>query len=159
VDPTVAAVLQIVDESLTSMRVVIAAATLESVNWRPAGPDTNPIAVLVVHSMQSTRWWLSIATGAAPPARDRPSEFRESVDDVDQLLARFDEVAAECRALLATDSPFEPGAARVAPSASRPGRSVDSETVTAAWALVHAAEHLREHVAHAELTAQLFPGR
>jgi hypothetical protein len=30
------------------------------------------------------------------------------------------------------------------------------DTVTAVWALLHAAEHLREHVAHAELTRQVW---
>jgi len=92
------------------------------------------------------------------PPRDRPSEFREVVDDLDELLTRFDEIAAECRALLRADAPFDPGASRVAPPSSPGGTVADSETVTAAWALVHAAEHLREHVAHAELTSQLFPG-
>ncbi len=157
-DATIAAVSEILEGSLASMRRVIASSTPESMNWRPAGEDTNPIAVLVVHSMQSTRWWLSIATGEPPPPRDRPSEFREVVDDLDELLTRFDEIAAECRALLRADAPFDPGASRVAPPSSPGGTVADSETVTAAWALVHAAEHLREHVAHAELTSQLFPG-
>jgi hypothetical protein len=157
-DATIAAVSEILEGSLASMRRVIAGSTPKSLNWRPAGEETNPIAVLVVHSMQSTRWWLSIATGSPPPPRDRPSEFREVVDDVDELLTRFDEIAAECRALLRTDAPFDPGASRVAPPSSPGGTVADSETVTAAWALVHAAEHLREHVAHAELTSQLFPG-
>ncbi|MDP9329263.1 MAG: DinB family protein [Actinomycetota bacterium] len=156
-DATIGAVSEILEGSLASMRQVIAGSTPESLNWRPAGEDTNTIAMLVVHAMQSTRWWLSIATGAPPPPRDRPAEFREVVDDVDELLARFDEMAADCRKILDTDVPFEAGAARVAPSASRAGRSQPSETVTAAWALVHAVEHLREHVAHAELTSQLFP--
>jgi hypothetical protein len=156
-DATIAAVSEILEGSLASMRRVIAGSTPESLNWRPAGEDTNPIAVLVVHSMQSTRWWLSIAVGAPPPPRDRPAEFREVVEDVDGLLARFDEIAADCRALLDADAPFEAGVARVAPSTSRAGRSAGSETVTAAWALVHAVEHLREHVAHAELTSQFFP--
>jgi uncharacterized damage-inducible protein DinB len=155
-DATITAVSEILEGSLASMRRVIAGSTPESLNWRPAGEDTNTIAVLVVHAMQSTRWWLSIATGAPLPPRDRPAEFREVVDDVDGLLARFDEAAADCRTVLDTETPFEAGVARVAPSASRAGRSQPSESVTAAWALVHAVEHLREHVAHAELTSQLF---
>ena len=33
------------------------------------------------------------------------------------------------------------------------------EPVTAAWALIHALVHLREHVGHAELTRQLWDER
>src|SRR5207245_10470133 len=112
VDRTIAAVSEMTQGSLASMRQVIAGSTPESLNRRPAGEDTNSIAVLVVHAMQSTRWWLSIATGAPPPPRDRPAEFREVVDDVDGLLVRFDEVAADCRTLLDTEAPFEAGATR-----------------------------------------------
>jgi uncharacterized damage-inducible protein DinB len=155
-DATITAVSEILEGSLASMRRVIEGSNPQSLNWRPAGGDTNTVAVLVVHAVQSTRWWLSIATGAPLPPRDRPAEFREVIDDVDGVLARFDEVAADCRALLDTEAPFEAGVARVAPSPSRAGRSQPSETVTAAWALIHAVEHLREHVAQAELTTQLF---
>jgi uncharacterized damage-inducible protein DinB len=155
-DATIAAASEILEGSLASMRRVIGGSTPQSLNRRPAGEDTNTVAVLVVHAVESTRWWLSIATGAPLPPRDRPAEFREVVDDVDGLLARFDEVAADCRALLKTEEPFQAGVTRVAPSPSRAGMSQPSETVTAAWALIHAVEHLREHVAHAELTSQLF---
>jgi hypothetical protein len=32
----------------------------------------------------------------------------------------------------------------------------EGDEKTAIWALIHAVEHLREHVAHAELTKQVF---
>jgi hypothetical protein len=48
---------------------------------------------------------------------------------------------------LDTDVAFEAGAMREDPR--------EDEQVSAAWALIHAVEHLREHVAHAELTRQL----
>jgi hypothetical protein len=147
-DPTIEAARGFVDGSLTSMRAAIDGASADALNRRPAGDDTNPVAVLVVHAVHSTRWWLSVALGRPLPDRDRPSEFLTTVADADELLALFDPVAADCRALLETDDPFDAGAIREDPR--------EGEQVTAIWALIHAIEHLREHVAHAELTRQLF---
>jgi hypothetical protein len=50
---------------------------------------------------------------------------------------------------------------RIVPSVSDPAIDPAREiaggtTVTAAWALIHAVEHLQEHVAHAELTRQVW---
>jgi hypothetical protein len=146
-DPTIEAARGFIDASLTAMRSVIAGASADALNRRPAGDDTNPVAVLVVHAVNSTRWWLSVALGLPLPERDRPSEFRTSVSGADELLALFDPVATDCRALLDTDVAFEAGAMREDPR--------EDEQVSAAWALIHAVEHLREHVAHAELTRQL----
>jgi hypothetical protein len=150
-DPTIEAARAFVDESLDSMRAAIAGATAEGLNRRPAGDDTNPVAVLVVHAVNSTRWWLSMALGVSLPERDRPSEFLTTVSGADELLGVFDPIAADCRALLDTDAAFDAGAIREDPR--------EGEQVTAIWALIHAVEHLREHVAHAELTRQLFDPR
>ena len=147
-DPTLEAARSIVDESLDAMREAIAGASVEALNRRPAGDDTNPIAVLVVHAASSTRWWLSVALGGPIPERDRPAEFLTTVSSADELLGVFDPIAADCRALLSTDLAFDAGAIREDPR--------DDDRVTAAWALIHAVEHLREHVGHAELTRQLF---
>ena len=147
-DPTIEAARGFVDGSLTSMRAAIDGASTDALNRRPAGDDTNPVAVLVVHAVNSTRWWLSLALGRPLPERDRPSEFLTTVGDADELLALFDPVAADCRALLETDAAFDAGAIREDPR--------EGEQVTAIWALIHAMEHLREHVAHAELTRQVF---
>jgi Protein of unknown function (DUF664) len=147
-DPTIEAARGFVQESLDSMRAAIVGASAEALNTRPAGDDTNPVAVLVVHAVNSTRWWLSVALGVPLPQRDRPSEFLTTVSGADELLASFDPVADACRALLDTDTAFDAGAIREDPR--------DGEQVMAVWALMHAVEHLREHVAHAELTRQLF---
>jgi Protein of unknown function (DUF664) len=146
-DPTLEAARSIVDESLDAMRAAIAGASADTLNQRPAGDDTNAIAVLVVHALSSTRWWLSITLGQPVPERDRPAEFLTRVASSDELLRVFDPIAADCRALLSTDVTFDPGAIREDPR--------DGDQLTAAWALIHAVEHLREHVGHAELTRQL----
>src|SRR5262245_21111387 len=99
--------------------------------------------------MHSTRAWLSVAVGAEPPARDRPAEFRV-VASTDELLALLDEMGGECVALL-DGATFDPDRTGLAPW--RQGPEAD-EPVPAAWALIHALVHLREHVAHAQLTRQ-----
>ena len=147
-DSTLEAARSIVDESLDAMRATIVGASADLLNHRPAGDETNPIAVLVVHAVSSTRWWLSVALGGPVPERDRPSEFLTTVTDADELLGVFDPIAADCRTLLRTDAAFDAGAISEDPR--------DGDHVTAAWALIHAVEHLREHVGHAELTRQLF---
>jgi Protein of unknown function (DUF664) len=146
-DPMLQAAASIVDESLEAMRGAIVGASADQLNRRPAGEETNPVAVLVVHALSSTRWWLSVALDQPLPERDRPSEFLTAVGSADELLEAFDPLAADCRALLSLDVAFDPGAIREDPR--------DGDRVTAAWALLHAVEHLREHVGHAELTRQL----
>jgi hypothetical protein len=150
-DPTIEGARSIVDESLDSMRSAITGASADALNQRPSGDDTNAVAVLVVHAVGSTRWWLSLALGEALPERDRASEFLTTVEDADELLGVFDPMAADCRALLDTNIAFDPGAIREDPR--------DGDKVTAVWALIHAVEHLREHVAHAELTRQVWEHR
>jgi len=124
-DPTIEAARGFVDESLTSMRAAVAGAPADALNRRPAGDDTNAVAVLVVHAVNSTRWWLSVARGLPLPERDRPSEFRTTVADADELLALFDPVAADCRALLDTEATFDQGAISEDPR--------EGVKVTAAW--------------------------
>jgi Protein of unknown function (DUF664). len=157
-DPTIDAAHDLLADSLATMRAVVAGADPAALDWRPGGEDTNSIAVLAIHSMHSTRSWLSVATGAPLPERDRPSEFLATADDVDELLAFFDAMSNECRALLHDVEAWDPGELLEAHRATRD----DQEPVSAAWALIHALQHLREHVAHTQLTRQLWdrqPGR
>jgi hypothetical protein len=155
-DPTVTAAATIFEESVQGLRGAIEGLPAEALNWRPAGEDTNPIAVLAAHAMGSTRSWLAVALGASLPERDRAAEFRTVADDAESLLGHVDTVAAECRKLLATTDPFDPGAIRTSHVRASAGRA---EVVSGAWAMLHAAEHLREHMGHAQLTRQLWERR
>jgi uncharacterized damage-inducible protein DinB len=145
-DPIIEAARKILDRSLEAMRAAVVGATAEDLARRPAGEDTNPIVVIVVHAMHSTRWWLSVASGAHMPDRDRPSEFAATTENADDLLTLLDQFGDECRDLLSGATAFDPAATWKAP---------DGEPVTRAWALLHALEHLREHVAQASLTRQM----
>ncbi|MGH7541932.1 MAG: DinB family protein [Gemmatimonadota bacterium] len=146
-DPTIAAAREILEESLDRMREAITGLSPDALGWRPPGEDTNPITVLVVHGMHSTRWWLTVARGLPFPERDRPSEFVAEAAGEAELLAFLDPMASECLARLDPDEPFDPGVMRELP---------EEEPVSAAWALMHALEHISEHVAQAELTRGLW---
>jgi hypothetical protein len=62
-------------------------------------------------------------------------------------LAFVDAMGADCYSRLDPNEPFDPGVERAVP---------DDDPVSSAWALLHALEHLREHVAQAQLTRQLW---
>jgi hypothetical protein len=149
-DPTVEAAAEILRTALSDLRGAVEGMSADELNRRPAGEDTNSIAVLATHSMHSTRAWLNVAVGTEPPARDRPAEFR-AVASNDELISLLDEMGTECVALL-DGATFDPDRKGIAPW--REGRLAE-EPVSAAWALILALVHLREHVAHAQLTRQL----
>lgn len=150
-DPTVAAADEILRSALSDLRGAVEGLSADALNRRPDGDDTNTIAVLVTHAMHSTRAWLSIGVGAEPPVRDRPAEFRVVASDAGELLSFLDSMAADCTALL-DGATYEPERTGLAPWMPGPH---SEEPVTAAWAMIHALVHLREHVAHALLTRQL----
>jgi uncharacterized damage-inducible protein DinB len=145
---------EVFDDAFGQLRDAVDATPPDLLDRKPAGDDSNSMAVLATHGMHATRMWLSCAVGAAIPARDRPSEFRVTSAGPTDLLRSMDELARECRALLGTEADFAPGAEREEPSTT-PNEPPPGTTVTAAWALLHALEHLREHAGQATLTSQL----
>jgi uncharacterized damage-inducible protein DinB len=155
-DPMLAAARAILEDALEAIRTATEGASPEALNWRPAGEETNSIAVLAVHAMHSTRSWLSIAADAPLPARDRDSEFRATADNAAALRASIEVLGAECRALL--ERPALPDWAVMRKTHARPSPDRPAE-VSAAWALLHALEHLREHAGQMLLTRQLFDAR
>lgn len=150
-DPTIEAASDILHTAVSDLRGAVAGMSADALNRRPAGDDTNSIAVIATHAMHSTRAWLSLAVGAEPPARDRPAEFVAVTAGDGELLSFLDQMAADCDALL-DGATYEPGRTGLARWQTGPDAE---EPVTAAWALVHALAHLHEHVAQAQLTRQL----
>ncbi len=151
-DSLLEATREVLSESLQDLTSTLEGRSAEEMNRRPAGEDTNGLAVLVIHALYSTRSWLSLATGAELPPRDRPAEFRTVVDNADNFRTLAGRIAAECRALLNV-STFDPAATGVATWTGD-----EPESVTAAWALLHAVSHLGEHVGHAQLTRDVVSG-
>ena len=140
------------NDSLAELRTAVEGASPEMLNRQPGGDGTNSIAVLVIHATTSTRWWLSLAVGAALPGRDRDSEFVATSPDAASLLAFIDSMNADCDRLLDGASDLDWSAVRQ--TGARP-KAADGSEVPAAWALLHALAHLREHVGQMLLTRQL----
>jgi DinB superfamily len=153
-DPLITAASQILDGSLTALRGTVEGLEPDALNWRP-GDETNTVAVLVTHAVGSTRWWLSVAMAQPLPERDRASEFLATTDSPTELLAWYDGMGTRCRSLLDAEAPFDADAIREVPARS----TGMSGPVTAAWALLFCLGHLQEHVAHAQMTRQLWEQR
>jgi hypothetical protein len=151
VDPFVASARYALKQSIDDYRRSLDGLDADALDWRPAGDGTNSMAVLTFHAWSSTRWWLSLAVGAALPERDRDSEFLTSASNSGELRAWFEDIAKQCGALLATDDSIDWGAVRVDPD--------DQQKLPAAFALLHAMEHLREHEGQMSLTRQLWDAR
>ena len=150
-DPVIDAARAILADGLDELRRATADLSTEDLNRRPAGGETNPLAVIATHALASTRSWLSLATGAPLPPRDRPAEFRAVADD--GFASWIDARISECLDLLNEGVTFDPAREGTAPWRSQGA----DEPVTAAWALLHALSHLNEHVGHAHLTRDLLP--
>ena len=152
-DPLTAAAREALLLSYAELRETIEALPADALDWRPAGDDSNSIAVLVTHAMHSTRSWLSAALGAPFPERDRPAEFRVRDIQPDALVAFCEQMTNDCLSLLDPSRTIDWSALRDTHPRNRPGAEPQ---VTAGWALLHAMEHLREHVGQAFLTRQLW---
>jgi DinB superfamily len=152
-DPTVVAASGMITGSVSALRGAVEGLSAEALNWRPGGDDTNPIGVLVVHALQSTRSWLAVAFGAPLPERDRDAEFLTVAESGEELIGFVDRLDVDLRALLESPGTYDPAAQRVSHARTSTG---EAEVVSGAWALLHAVEHLSEHVAHAQLTRQLW---
>jgi hypothetical protein len=149
-DPLLQAARAVLRRHCDDMRAAVEGLPPEAINWRPPGDDTNSIAVLAHHAWHSTRQWLSVTVEAPPPDRDRAAEFGVSYDSAEDLIARIDEISEECLALIAREQHIDPGAIRTHWDA-------DSDLkFNAAWTLLHALEHLGEHLGHVSLTRQLW---
>ncbi len=118
---------------------------VDELNWKPA-PDTNSIAALVLHTLGSEAEVFRIVTNV-PSARDRPSEFLATADAPDELiqqLDRADQLVDELAAQITADDL----------AAERPRGDRPPETGLH-WLLTNYG-HAREHLAHIQLTRQMY---
>ena len=108
-------------------------------------PETNSLAVLIAHVTGSELGWLHIAAGRSFE-RHREAEFRTRGRTASDLEAMID---GADRAI--------PDLVRAATSGglATMRKAREGRDVPAAYALLHALEHLAEHVGQIELTRQL----
>jgi len=155
-DPFLASARYILKDYLDEFRLAVQDLPNEAVNWVPAGQETNSIAVLVTHSLHSTRSWISIAVGAPLSDRDRDSEFLTRAAGAAELMSLIDDFGGQILALLDAAGEVDWSANRrthITPGPDLPGY------VPAAFGLLHAVEHFSQHVGHVTLTRQLWDAR
>jgi hypothetical protein len=146
-DPIITATRELAGDAFDVLRRSVDGLDADALNRRPGGPDTNSIAVLVTHALGATRLLMNLAVGAPLPARDRDAEFTASVTGADALRGAIDTIAAECLAILDAAGSVDWNAPR---SRTRADGSVWE--MTAAYAMLHALDHLRGHADEAALT-------
>ncbi len=150
-DPMITAARRIIGEAFDTLRRVVDGLPPEALNWEPAGPETNSITVLVTHAMSATRLLLNLAVALPLPERDRPAEFRARAESAEELRRHIDDLAAQCDRVLDRAAGVDWGEVR--------RRTRDDGSVmemSAAYALLHAVDHLRGHTDEASLTRHVW---
>jgi hypothetical protein len=117
----------------------------EELNWKPA-PETNSIAALVVHTLGSEAEVLRTAAKVEGD-RDRDAEFLAKANDAEDLIRQLDQADAYLEAMVPRIT-----AANLAEPLMRGERGPE----TGLHWLVTNYGHAREHLAHIQLTKQLY---
>jgi hypothetical protein len=138
------------EASLTDLRSSIEGLGAEGLNWQPGASETNSIAVLANHALGSCRDWVCIALDAPRPSRSREAEFRSNFDSETSALTFVEALRGDTLRVFDVAGAVE--WTGVVDTAAQPG----DPFTTRAYCLMHAIEHLREHVAHLQLTRQLW---
>ena len=154
-DPIIAAARGLATDAFDVLRRAATGLSADALDWEPAGPDTNSIAVLATHSLNATRLLMSLAVGLDQPARDRDAEFEATSGGADRLLGLIDEISGECLAIL-DEAPHD-----IDWSQLRDLQRADGSTTQrpAAFFIVHAVDHLRGHADEASLTRHVWEAR
>lgn len=144
-DPVVAKISEQFKAVHEQLRAEVRDTSRDELNWKPA-PDTNSIAALVVHTLGSEAEVYRVVANVSG-TRDRPAEFRASAENADELVKQLDladEFVDELSAkITAEDLTAEK------PRGDRPPQS------GLHWLLTNYG-HAREHLAHIQLTKQLY---
>jgi hypothetical protein len=130
------------------MREIVAGRDAEALNWRP-GPETNSLAVLVIHLLGAEHSCVTTALGR-PIDRDRDAEFDFVATGPDELLAEIDRIDA-----LLPDLIDQLTAEDLEANRTRPNDRLDRER-PGIWWLLHSMRQSREHIGQMMLTIQLY---
>ena len=144
-DPVVAKVAEQFKVVHGQLRDEVRGLSLDELNWTPA-PETNSIAVLVVHTLGSEAEVLRVVA-KAPGVRDRDAEFRVSANDAEDLLREIDQADSYLEAIAPRIT--AENLAEELPRGDRPPQS------GLHWLITNYG-HAREHLAHIQLTKQLY---
>lgn len=139
-------------ERLTEQMVTaMASAPLGALDWRP-GPETSSAAVLFTHTLGASRHWLTSIVAGESSDRVREREFEAVGPEVGDIRERAQRWLADARRILEPMSTDDLDRPCRMPSSSEPWM----QTLTARGAVLHVIEHIGMHIAHLELTIQLW---
>jgi hypothetical protein len=144
-EPVVAKIAEQFKVVHSQLRDEVRGLSQDELNWKPA-PETNSIAALVVHTLGSEAEVLRVAARVSGE-RDRDAEFRATAEDAEDLIRQLDQADAYLEAL-APRITAENLAAEL-PRGDRPPE-------TGLHWLITNYGHAREHLAHIQLTRQLY---
>ena len=153
-DPIIEAARGALADGFDTLRRAAEGLPAEALNWRPAGDETNSIAVLTTHAAHATRLLLHLVAALPLPPRDRPAEFVATADGPGPLLHLVDTLGAECLAVLDSVGEVEWAGRR---QRGRDGGEIVE--MSAAGALIKAVTHLRGHADEAALTRHMWLAR
>ncbi len=122
----------------------------DGIDWVP-GPEMNSIGVLYAHVAGSTKYWIGDVIVRQSTQRVRAAEFQTRGVPATVLREQLAATVEDSRAVLETLTLEMLAETRVAPS--------NRDTVTVAWALLHALEHMALHAGHVQLTRQMWDQR
>ncbi len=147
-EPVVAEVVRGFKDVHAKLRDEVRGMDREELNWTP-GPETNSAAVLVTHTLGSEMEMIRIVANA-PNERDRAAEFRTDAATADDMLSLLDEADALLDEL---------GPTITAEDLADPRPRRDNPPAPCLRWLMTNYGHAREHLAHVQLTRQLYAGR
>lgn len=152
-DAIAAACADMLRTNIADLRATIAGMSDEGINWTPA-PETNSIAVLVAHAVSATRALIDAALVGEMDrprylAEERTPAFNTRDATASGLLTLVDGLGATADRVQGGATVDYAGTITIHGDPSAPVR-------TRAWNLIHAIEHLREHIGHAQVTRQLW---
>jgi uncharacterized damage-inducible protein DinB len=152
VNPVTAAVLASLSDSFAELRAALQDVSAEGLNWRP-GEQTNSIAAQIAHALDSSGFWVEAAARrdadrvAYLGRRENAFHFGADRFALFEMIDEAESKAAEHISSIEAQSLAE---RREWPQIA------GQQPRTAAWCLVHAADHLREHLGSIMLTRQIW---
>lgn len=147
-EPVVAKVVEQFKVVHDQLRDEVRGLSTDELNWKPA-PDANSIAALVVHTLGSEAEVFRVAANATG-TRDRPAEFLATADTPEELLRQIDHADVYIEALAPRITAEDLTALKM--------RGEREPQTGLHWLLTNYG-HAREHLAHIQLTKQLYAER
>ncbi|WP_052688850.1 DUF664 domain-containing protein [Williamsia herbipolensis] len=146
-DPLHAAAATIIDETLVSMRTIVADLGDGLVNTTPPLPQTNSPYAIVFHCVELTKFWAGSVIGGEQIPRDRAAEFHatgttaalcDAVDDVRTRVGDWLHIAV-------TEGVRDR-------DVRGSTRTADIAEATPQWIVLHILRELAQHLGQLELT-------